>query len=376
MTEIHLRVAELRKNKNMTQQDLADRMGVSFQSISKWENGGSMPDIQLLPELAELFSVSVDQLLGLCPLEHERYLPEKTDEGGFWNEKLDYLKRTRNTCFHSEYVEYLIKSVFNICKPIQILDCGCGYGYLARLLLQHLPEGSTYTGVDFAANLIAFGKKEYKNTPWKIDFVEADFFSWQSIKKYDMVIEMAVLRHISNPEGFLQKMISHAKPGGLIVSIECNREFECDGLYIDGLDYFTLCEHSGLTKKWQTELSRRERDYAIAMRVPDLMRKAGLSDIGVRMGDMVNYVTPETENYEQLKEDFISYNDWNANLEPSQREDRIRHFMTRNMTRREAEEYCDRNKIIMEALNAKDSTYLFFKPHMIAFGWKKDRREA
>ena len=68
MAEIHLRVAELRKSKNMTQQDLADRIGVSFQSISKWENGGSMPDIQLLPELAELFSVSVDQLLGLCPL--------------------------------------------------------------------------------------------------------------------------------------------------------------------------------------------------------------------------------------------------------------------------------------------------------------------
>ncbi|MCH5333985.1 MAG: methyltransferase domain-containing protein [Agathobacter sp.] len=376
MAEIHLRVAELRKSKNMTQQDLADRMGVSFQSISKWENGGSMPDIQLLPELAELFSVSVDQLLGLCPLEHEMYFPEKTDEGGFWNEKLEYLKRTRKTFFHSEYVEYLIKSVFNIREPIHILDCGCGYGYLAQLLLPHLPEGSTYTGVDFATELIAFGKKEFREAPWKIDFVEADFFSWNSLKKYDMVTEMAVLRHISNPEQFLQKMISHTKPGGFVVSIECNREFECDGLYIDGLDYFMLCEHSGLTKKWQTELSRRERDYAIAMRMPDLMRKAGLCDIGVRMDDMVNYVTPETPNYEQLKEDFISYNDWNSNIDPSQREGLIRHFMTRNMTRREAEEYCDRNKIVMETLNAEDSTFLFFKPHMVTFGRKKDRGEV
>ncbi len=57
-------IAELRKEHNMTQLELADRMGISFQAVSNWERGNSMPDISKLPELAELFGVTIDQLLG------------------------------------------------------------------------------------------------------------------------------------------------------------------------------------------------------------------------------------------------------------------------------------------------------------------------
>ena len=71
-----------------------------------------------------------------------------------------------------------------------------------------------------------------------------------------------------NGELFLQKMISFVKDGGLIVSIECNREFEADGLYIRGMEYDKLCRHEGLSKLWKTELERQNRDYSIAMKVP------------------------------------------------------------------------------------------------------------
>jgi transcriptional regulator with XRE-family HTH domain len=53
MTMVKLKIAELRKNKRIGQQDLADVLGVSFQSVSKWENGVTMPDITLLPNIAE-----------------------------------------------------------------------------------------------------------------------------------------------------------------------------------------------------------------------------------------------------------------------------------------------------------------------------------
>lgn len=48
----------------MTQQELAERLGISFQAVSSWERGNAMPDIAKLPELARMFSVTVDWLIG------------------------------------------------------------------------------------------------------------------------------------------------------------------------------------------------------------------------------------------------------------------------------------------------------------------------
>ena len=57
-------IKKLRKQRNLTQEQIADAFGVSCQAISKWETGTSYPDISLLPIIADYFSVSVDYLLG------------------------------------------------------------------------------------------------------------------------------------------------------------------------------------------------------------------------------------------------------------------------------------------------------------------------
>lgn len=57
------RIAELRRQMNMTQEALAEVLGVSPQAVSKWENNLSCPDIQLLPVLARTLRVTIDQLL-------------------------------------------------------------------------------------------------------------------------------------------------------------------------------------------------------------------------------------------------------------------------------------------------------------------------
>lgn len=67
---------KLRKSKELTQETLADFLGMSFQSISKWERGETYPDITMLPTIASFFGVTVDSLLGTDMIEKEKEINE------------------------------------------------------------------------------------------------------------------------------------------------------------------------------------------------------------------------------------------------------------------------------------------------------------
>lgn len=56
-------IAVLRKSKNLTQSELGERIGVSFQAVSKWERGETLPDVTLLPDLAKILETTVDFIL-------------------------------------------------------------------------------------------------------------------------------------------------------------------------------------------------------------------------------------------------------------------------------------------------------------------------
>ena len=66
--KINEQIAFLRKQKGLTQEELANALGVTNQAVSKWESAQCCPDIQLLPDIAKLFDVSVDELLGYTPV--------------------------------------------------------------------------------------------------------------------------------------------------------------------------------------------------------------------------------------------------------------------------------------------------------------------
>ena len=55
-------IKQLRQKNNLTQEQVAGKLGVSYQAVSKWENGANTPDIALLPEIANLFGVTIDSL--------------------------------------------------------------------------------------------------------------------------------------------------------------------------------------------------------------------------------------------------------------------------------------------------------------------------
>ena len=74
------KIRELRKQRGITQEQLAESIGISFQAVSKWENNIALPDITLVPVLASYFGVSMDELFdfNLKKIEHAvRIITEK-----------------------------------------------------------------------------------------------------------------------------------------------------------------------------------------------------------------------------------------------------------------------------------------------------------
>lgn len=77
---IGLKIKELRKKRGITQEQLAQSMGISFQAVSKWENGVALPDITLVTVLASYFGVSTDELLDFNLKELEKKVKAICDE--------------------------------------------------------------------------------------------------------------------------------------------------------------------------------------------------------------------------------------------------------------------------------------------------------
>lgn len=74
--KINEQIAFLRKQKGLTQKELAVALGVTDQAVSKWESAQCCPDIQLLPDIADYFGVSIDELMG-----HDTIVQKQTTDG-------------------------------------------------------------------------------------------------------------------------------------------------------------------------------------------------------------------------------------------------------------------------------------------------------
>ena len=68
-------ISNLRREKGMTQKDLADKMGVTDKAVSKWERNLSCPDISTIPRLAEALDTTVDTLMDVKPKVEEKETP-------------------------------------------------------------------------------------------------------------------------------------------------------------------------------------------------------------------------------------------------------------------------------------------------------------
>lgn len=73
-------IRNYRKKNDLTQEEFADRLGVSYQSVSRWENGSFYPDLELIPAIAEILGVTVDTLFGIQEIEKEKRAEQAFDD--------------------------------------------------------------------------------------------------------------------------------------------------------------------------------------------------------------------------------------------------------------------------------------------------------
>lgn len=115
-------IARLRRERSMTQEQLAEALGVSFAAVSKWERGAATPELNLIAEMADLFEVSVDALIGYRFRNNDRQTVIARLKGYLHNRDGDdvcvviekSLKRYPN-CFEIVYTSARIYRVWGAC---------------------------------------------------------------------------------------------------------------------------------------------------------------------------------------------------------------------------------------------------------------------
>jgi len=251
-----------------------------------------------------------------------------------WNQRADYLKRSRRTMWNHDYMEFLVEKVWKILGPVDIVDFGCGMGFLGAMLLPMLPKGSTYTGIDRGKELLKEAARLFSDSPYGATFIEADLLAYRPVRQYDIAICQAVLQHIPESIHVLEKMRDSVRPGGMVICMECDRNIANAAMFFDGMDYERLNNLGILQKLWLNDLKSTSSDHNIGTKIPVYMQQIGLKHIGVRLGDRVNYINSggDEETYQREYDSFAA--GWDN---PSQaREETVKSLMERGLTEEEA----------------------------------------
>jgi len=104
-------IAENRKKKNLTQSELAEKLGVTDRSISNWENGKNMPDLSLFKPLCDILGISINELMSGEKLSNNEY-NEKLEEN-FIN-TIDYIDKKNIKTNDNKSIFWLIIGIIGV----------------------------------------------------------------------------------------------------------------------------------------------------------------------------------------------------------------------------------------------------------------------
>jgi len=114
-------IAERRKEKNMTQEQLAEKMGVTDKTISRWENGKTMPDYSLLKDLCDELDTNVNEFLSGENIENGKYINRAEENLMILTKQIEKRKKILKIIQRILLISVCILFVFNInCSILNI----------------------------------------------------------------------------------------------------------------------------------------------------------------------------------------------------------------------------------------------------------------
>ncbi|OWR30736.1 XRE family transcriptional regulator [Saccharibacillus sp. O23] len=194
-----------RKEKGLTQEDLARTLGISFQAVSKWENAQSLPDISLLPMLSSTLEISIDKLLGYATQDKQISIYEEAyqTQDYYWGTE------PNSAC-------YQVLRLMPPTRRLKLLDIGCGEGKDAVFFARNGYEVSAFDVSDAG---IAKTKALAEKVGVPIHVFKADLSDYRLETHYDIIFSSGVL-HYLKPEYRRDVFDNYKKftnPGGLHV---------------------------------------------------------------------------------------------------------------------------------------------------------------
>ncbi|WP_199614725.1 class I SAM-dependent methyltransferase [Paenibacillus alkalitolerans] len=280
----------------------------------------------------------------------------------YWDGKIDYLSNTRGLYYNDDYIEFLVRTVWKIERPVRIIDFGCGYGFLGLKLLPFLPQGSTYTGIDAGVQLIERARKVYKDLPYEAEFIAADIWDANIERKYDMAVCHAFLLHISDPIEMLKKMLNCVTDRGKIACFEPHWISAMANQHLHEIRQSQIIQLGLLQKLFEDDALRTGKDGNIGMKLPIYLTKLGVKNVECRVSDKVNFLNPysKTNLFESLREDGVG-------AHPGEREPFIRNLVDRGVSEEEARQQYE-NELLFSITFDNDSWFTCASNMKITFG--------
>lgn len=196
-------IAKRRKDLGFTQQNLAEKLNISFQAVSKWENGSAYPDISLLPQIAYILNTTVDSMVGYHHLPFTDYEEKYKSDDYYWGV-------TPNS------ICYEIMKLRPPVKPYRVLDIGCGEGKDAVFLAKN---GYLVTAFDIAETGLEKAKELARKNHVQVDFCKANVNDYVINEDFDIIYSSGVLHYIplDKRKNFFEGLKKHTNLNGLNV---------------------------------------------------------------------------------------------------------------------------------------------------------------
>ncbi|GIP40109.1 hypothetical protein J31TS4_33890 [Paenibacillus sp. J31TS4] len=171
-----------RKEKGLTQEELAGLLGISFQAVSKWENAQTMPDSSLLPKLSGILGVSIDKLFGYAAQDRPItiYEEEYKIQDYYWGTE------PNKAC-------YQVLQLMPPTRHLKLLDVGCGEGKDAVFFARN---GYDVTAFDVSDAGIEKTRRLADQLGVSIHVFKADLLDYRLDTPFDIIFSSGVLHYI------------------------------------------------------------------------------------------------------------------------------------------------------------------------------------